>query len=646
MCGISGYVDLKNGVNIRTLIKMNQVIRHRGPDDEGFCLINQNQIFSCYGEDSVEEIKENNTYRSVENMESQTFPIGFGHRRLSILDVSGTGGHQPMVSETGNVIVFNGEIYNYLEIRQRLTESGCRFQTNCDTEVLLQAYNVWGEKCVEHFNGMWAFVIWDAKTKTLFCSRDRFGVKPFYYYLKNNKFIFASELKQLVQDHTIEHKIDRETLATNLVYRLADYDEKTWIKDIVSIPAGCNMCVCIDFEEEKLSKKIRQYWDLRVSAQNRNEKTVLKNFEKEIKRSIQYRMRSDVPVGALLSGGLDSSSLVTLICEQKKQNKEDSVLDTFTSCYDNTIHDEKNYAQIINRFNGCREHLVYPDEYDVGEELRNIVWHLEGDSGYELLGVMQILEEVHRCGIKVVINGQNGDETLLGYERYYAFYFWELIKQRHIIRCLSEMRQASKNSRLRLIELIAYVVYFDFFYIRKMRCKWRANYISSKLKSSIHHKKIKKLLHPVNLLELQYNEIKSTHLPHILKMDDRCYMAHSLESRLPFVDYEYVEMMMSVSPELKIRGGYTKSLLRKLMDARMPSEVTWRTNKLCFSAPCERWSDKISKDFMEELFTNARSKELFDLKKIRRDFARKKNSGAVFDFINVELFMRLFDVVA
>lgn len=644
MCGISGYIDLGNETNIATLIKMNRVIKHRGPDDEGFCLINQNECLACYGEDTIAEIKDNHHYKDITDV-ANAFQIGFGHRRLSILDISAQG-HQPMVSKLGTVVVFNGEIYNYIEIRQKLISLGCEFTTNCDTEVLLQAYDVWGEKCVEFFNGMWAFAIWDPAKKKIFCSRDRLGVKPFYYYIKENKFLFASEIKQLAQDDAIERKIDRETLAANLVYGISDYDEKTWIKDFVCLPAGCNMFIGIDFKEKQLSKEIQQYWELKVSPQNQNEDIILENMDKQIRRSIQYRMRSDVPIGALLSGGLDSSSLVTLICEERKNRGIEEALSTFTSCYDNTVHDEKKYAQIINQFNGCEEHLVYPDEHNVEEELKNLVWHLEGESGYSLLGVMQVLKEVYESGIKVVINGQNGDETLLGYERYYAFYFWELLKEGHIVKFLKEIKQASKNSRLQLKELIAYLMYFKISIIRNIRCHKRARYVSKDLKRCLNYNQLKKLLYPTNLVELQFNEIKATQLPHILRMDDRIYMAHSLESRVPFVDYEYVEMIMNVAPEIKIQDGFTKSLLRKLMDGRMPSEVTWRTHKLGFSAPSERWTNKISEEFMERLFTDARSKELFDLKEVKAEFARRKNSKEIFDFINVELFMRMFDVSA
>ena len=647
MCGITGYLDLEKGIDTSIVRSMNQRIKHRGPDDEGYAFIGTDNSIEAYGDDSLSLIKSNGYYVPVDSIIGNQYFLALGYRRLSILDTSVLG-HQPMFNpDTNNHVVFNGEIYNFIELRKELEECGYHFRSNCDTEVLLNAYEQWGEDCVKHFNGMWAFALWDAKKKQLILSRDRLGVKPLYYFLSRNKMLFGSELKQLTLDNSISHYLNEEVLAANLIYGLSDYDNETLIKNFFVLEAATNLVIQIEPDENKFHViKKYKYWDLKINMEQCSEEQAIKIFDRQFNRSIAYRMRSDVKVGALLSGGLDSSSLVTLISRGLEDEKEKAVLDTFTSCYDNTVHDEKKYAEIINDFNHCHAHYINPKPRDVKNELERLVWHMESITAPAILGFLQVLEAVADTEVKVVLNGQNGDETLFGYERYYAFYFLQLLKKGKIKRAVWEFKQAVKNSRLSFFDMVKYSLYFNVPLVRDTRNKVNAGKVLTKrLRTSLNDKSFHNKLYPKNMENLLYNELTSTQLPHILKMDDKGYMAFSLESRVPFCDYEYVESMVNIRPEIKMKNGFTKYILRRYMDDKMPREVTWRKNKLGFSAPTEWWTEKIDPEYMNHLFEENRSGKVFDITKVRKRY-RKYGAGDkfVFNFIQLEIFMRQFDV--
>ncbi len=646
MCGIAGFINFQK-VDKGLSKKMNTVIRHRGPDDEGYVFVSYDGSFiQAYGSDTNPMIKDSTDYISIEECDTDNTFLSLGHRRLSIIDLS-KNGHQPMKMEK-LVISFNGEIYNYIEIREELKQKGYQFKTESDTEVIINAYLEWDEQCVLHFNGMWAFVIWDGRKRKLFCSRDRLGVKPFYYFLdqKKGKFNFGSELKQIVQDKEIPRILNTNIMASNIVYGISNYSDETLINQIQSLLGGYNLTVQIDLDNGRIeSAKLEQYWDLKIDLNADSEATIIARLGKEIERSLQYRLRSDAQVGVLLSGGLDSSSLVAVINYIRKQNSEDPQIDTFTSVYKNTIHDESAFAHLVNTEFGCTEHFIEPQIEDVELELERMVWHMEGITSLSILGFMKVLEETRNYNNKVIINGQNGDETLFGYERYYAFYFKELMKRGRFRKFIKEFNLASKNSKLRFIDLVKYMAYFNIPFIHDTYCRWRANIcVNKKLFRKIDHKQIKSLLYPSNLEALEYNEIKHTQLPHILWMDDRGYMAFSLESRVPFADYEYVEMAMNIPPEMKIKQGYTKYLLRKCMEGKMSKEIIWRKNKLGFQAPTEKWADKITEEYFEKLLVGRRSGDFFSARKLRQCFQKDRNNIVLIDFILLEIFMKLFDV--
>jgi asparagine synthase (glutamine-hydrolysing) len=644
MCGISGWLTtLESGINVEILGKMNNIAAYRGPDDEGYYVALKNDTFTFLtGNDSVTHGRSISDYNEC----SDVF-LGMGHRRLSILDLS-EAGHQPMAFGNNNIIItFNGEIYNYIEIRNELITKGYSFRTETDTEVILAAYNEWGEDCVERFNGMWAFVIHDRKKRELFCSRDRLGVKPFHYYYDGKNFIFASELKQLCQNHIIPRKMNERQLAVLLTYGITDYSEETLIESIKTLRGGNNLVLKYSEDYRLLELNIYKYWDINTKIKSEE---AIDNVFNVLDEGIKIRMRSDVPVGILLSGGLDSSILTAKVSQYYKSiGVSPQKLQTFTSCYNNYEKgNERQYASEVNRYCSTTEHLIWPDEKETFELYKDLVWHCEGDAPISLLGAYMTLRESAQYGCKVMINGQGSDELMFGYERYYVWYLLDILKADGLMSFLKESKNVIKNSVVDTRTLALMLAYWYFPKVRGLRCYNRMRkYISSPIKREFkNNKQVEEYLRFRNMSDLLYNELRNTQLTHILRYDDRLYMANSIESRVPFVDYKYVEEAIKIPERCKISNGYTKYLLRKNMEGKLPDSVIWRKNKMGWPSPEERWVGRLEIQKVEELFQNPRSKKYFDVDKI---FKRWKKRGYCYQFdkfLNVELFMRLFDVTA
>ena len=641
MCGISGYLDLKREIRWSTLHDMTQIIRHRGPDDEGYAYFGS-QTGSLKGQDTIEE------YASLPDIrdftQSDTY-LAFGHRRLSIIDVTAAG-HQPMFdAEKQYCITYNGEIYNYVEVKQELKEKGHSFSTNSDTEVILEAYKEWGEECVLHFNGMWGFAIYDIRQNKLFCSRDRLGAKPFYYTLDDYKFVFASEIKQICQDPDFECYMNEQMLLSVILFRISDFGNETLIDSIYSLPGGYNLSLHVNLEDRKIDQvHIYQYWDLKIVDHKQSNDM---QWYEMMKESIRLRLRSDAPVGAMCSGGVDSSFLISEIREYYKNAGLDPAnFNTFTTCYHNAEqHDETYFAHLVNEACGVKENLIYPDTYQSFDALKKMIWHMEGECTFSNLGSFMTLGEISKSGVKVLINGQGGDESMFGYERYYAYYFLQLFRQGKWKKMIKAYQEAVKNSRLRVKDMIMYCLYFGFPSIRKAKNLFTARrFVKKDLLEKFDYDKVKYIFRIRDLDTLIYNELRETQLTHILRYDDRGYMAFSMESRVPFIDYKYLECAVNIEPISKIQNGYTKYLIRKQMENKLPADVVWRTKKNGWSSPAERWVSRFTKEEIDELFTNPVSSCYFDIDNIQRAYKKNPVCREFEIFIVIELFMQMFQV--
>lgn len=639
MCGICGWISTKRNIDYNILEKMNNVAKYRGPDDEGYLIEENNSEIQCRGDDTCKELV---SLRHIRSLQNEAY-LALAHRRLSILDLSPMG-HQPMLSDSGNSVIFNGEIYNYIEIRKELETKGYLFNTKSDTEVLLAAYDEWGEKCTSHLNGMWAFAIWDKKNNILFCSRDRLGAKPFYYYLDDSQFIFASEIKQICQNTNVQRKLNLSIISSMIIYDISDYSEETFVKDIHELRGGYNLIVRLNSDHSSiLNINKYKYWDLVI--ENNKIDYSKSNLSDILENSIKIRTRSDVPIGVLLSGGVDSSCLVAALSEQYK--RLDKKIDTYTSCYKNFPEgDEIAYAKQVNEICGTNAHYIYPDEQDTFEVFKNMIWHMEGNTSFSTIGSFLTLKQISSTGVKVLLNGQGSDETMLGYERYYAYYLVRLLKEKGIKQCASEYSKIVRNSKLSAKSLVEYMVYFSNSTMRKNRCinrmkKYLNEPIILKFKNS---NEAKQYLSYRNIDELQYGEIRGIQLTHILRMDDRSYMAFSMESRVPYIDYRYIEEAMYLSVDSKIHNGYTKYCVRKMFENRLPESVIWRRNKMGWPSPQKRWVERFDKEKVLDLFTNARSRTIFNIDELKKQYLVDPSSYPVEKFMIVEQLVRMFDL--
>ena len=380
MCGISGIItssNLKNEKN--NLVKMTNIISHRGPDGFGYY---------------------------------QNEKVNFGHRRLSIIDIT-DGGHQPMTYQEKYTITYNGEVYNYLEIKKTLVEFGYKFQSESDTEVILAAYDKWGVECVQYFNGMWAFAIHDTAKNIVFCSRDRFGVKPFYYStIEDTGFVFGSEIKQVLT--FIKRPIANiKILLSYLVQNITNYSEETFFESILELRGGHNLI----FDLSTNQFLIEQYYNITIddNIQNLSKENAYASFEKELERSITWRMRSDVKVGTCLSGGLDSSSIATFASKINKKVSTQSFCSITAQSTEPTT-DESHYAQLVGKHLGLEQHFTKPTKEDFYKNIDELIYTQEEPFvGPTVFMQYFVMKEARKNGIIVLLDGQAADVSLLGY---------------------------------------------------------------------------------------------------------------------------------------------------------------------------------------------------------------------------------------
>nr|WP_315026719.1 asparagine synthase (glutamine-hydrolyzing) [uncultured Chryseobacterium sp.] len=559
MCGIAGiiYKD-KTFVKQESLKKMTDTMAHRGPDSDGF-FVHQN--------------------------------LGLGHRRLSIIDISESA-NQPFLLDEKHVLSFNGAIYNYIELRQELLQNGYSFKTNSDTEVLIASYDFWGEKCVEKFNGMWAFAIFDIKKNIVFCSRDRFGVKPFYYFTDNKKFVFASEIKPILEIEKIE-KVNLQVLLQYLIINISDQTHETFFEDISKLPGSHNLIYNIDSNEFTIYK----YYDIqyREDIAKLGLKESIALFEKEFENSVKLRLRSDVKIGSALSGGLDSSYVAAVASKILKDS--DNNINKLTAVTVGSLdkrNDESKMASFTTKILGLNHDIITPKTDEFADSFEEVVFKLEEPFG-GLAVYMQkfLMKETNKLGIKVLLDGQGADEILLGYNRYTAAY----LRNHSFYSNLKFLSNIKNHYNISILEGIKIYYYFSNFFIRKLKLKKRGQILKREYLSFIDFSHTKKLTKSYKkIFELQKNEILWCQLPELLKWEDKNSMSYSIETRLPFLDYNFVETCLSINNHYKIRKGWSKYLLRSNLKKFLPDKITYNKRKIGFEGPVDSWwprSEKI-----------------------------------------------------
>jgi asparagine synthase (glutamine-hydrolysing) len=570
MCGIAGIVA-PDGLDPQVLVTMTHLVKHRGPDGFGFA------YYPPGPEIRPEVIHNQNRWphcrRSV---------VGLGNRRLAILDLSELG-NMPMQTEDGSCsITYNGEIYNYCEVRSELEAAGYRFRTRTDTEVLLKAYQHWGEGCLHRFNGMWAFALWDHRKQTLFCARDRFGVKPFYYSLVGRQFFFGSEIKQLIHGAKLPRIANPSAVYHFLEQCLVDYSAETFFQNIFQLPGGHALTLRL---LDPLSLSIWRYWDLAIDPETKpakDDETVFEEFQERWETAVRLRLRSDVPVGCSLSGGIDSSAV---ICQAKKLSPN-LQFHTFSSCVEEEGLDERPFLTAVGKAVNGSEHLVFPRSKVFWETVDSIAYYQ--DEPLQSGGVYAqwcVMAEAQKHRIPVLLGGQGGDESLCGYQKYRYFYLWRLLREGDP-RVFREALLSFRNGTRSGWELSDASRYFPASLRPSFSVVGRLG--SDELRNSSSHQEIN-IGAIGSIAERQKMDLTLASIPSLLHLEDRNSMAHSIETRLPLLDYRLVEFAVNCPTSFKLRDGWSKWILRRVMTGILPDAIRLRKSKLAFTVPQKRW---------------------------------------------------------
>ena len=568
MCGIAGIVAL-DGFDPRTLMTMTHLVSYRGPNGFGFA-------YAMPGKDSRIEIIHNENRAPFVSRPL----IGLGSRRLAILDVS-PNGNMPMEIEDGAFcIVFNGEIYNYREIRAQLEKDGHRFRTGTDTEVILRAYQQWGEECLHRFNGMWSFALWDRAKQKLFCARDRFGVKPFYYALHGGRFYFGSEIKQILVAGNLPRVANPRAVFSFLEWGLLDHSAETFFEGINQLLGG--HCLTLELSVP-LKPQIRRYWELQIKPEVEiSAGPATEEFQERFDNAVRIRLRSDVPVGVCLSGGLDSSAI---LCNAKKI-APDTQFQTFSACFENKALDERDYISAVVSATGGIGHATFPQGPAFWENIRSIVYHQDEPLGSaSAFAQWCVMADAKNHGVSVILGGQGGDETLCGYQKYRYFYLWHLLRHGNP-RFIREMLLWAHNGTTSYWTMSSASRYLPValqrvFSLTERVCTREFRGAVRGISSGLGAAK--------SIAERQKTDLTYSSIPALLRHEDRNSMAHSVESRLPFLDYKLAEFAVNCPASLKLRDGWSKWLLRNAMANTLPEKVRLRKTKLGFNTPEVDW---------------------------------------------------------
>lgn len=571
--------------------------------------------------------------------------VGLGHNRLSVIDLSAAG-RQPMANQDGSVwIVFNGEVYNYVELRRELGSYPYRSRT--DTEVILAAYERWGEGCVERFIGMFAFAIWDARRGRLFCARDRLGIKPFYYARLDGLFLFASEIKALLAAG-VSAEPDLATWATYLTHGLYDHGSETFFSGVRALPPGHTLVL------EGGRETVRAYWDV---AERAAEPLVLEDGDAAaqlrglLADAVRLRLRSDVPLGVNVSGGLDSASLMVTL-DGLVEGAAD--LQTFTASFSDPRYDEEEFADRVPRRHRWARHVARLAPEEVAELTDSVLWHQEAPfGGIATLAYHKLHGLARECGVTVLLEGQGVDEMLAGYEYFRPYHYLDLLEsggwrelRREVCAAGGGAGAAARRAalaaarRLRAGEGVA--VYQD-----------GTPYLAPDLVAP----EVRRLAGEgpefgapfrERLANALYRDLRYTKLPRVLRMNDRLSMAFSRELREPYLDHRLVEFVFRLPGRQKMRAGRNKFLLRHAMEGRLPDEVRL-AGKRAVVTPQREWLRGALRPWVEEIVGSRSFAErgVFDAAAVRAAYRRfcageGENSFFVWQWVNTELWFRRF----
>ena len=638
-------------MDLAALHRATTLLSHRGPDDEGYLLVNtqKDRVFPCGGADSDPKLG----LPPVQDFYGEFFDLAFGFRRLAILDLSPSG-HQPMSNEDGRLwLMLNGEVYNYLDLRQDLERQGHRFRSVSDTETILHGYEARGEKILDHLNGMFGFVLWDRREKKLFCARDRLGIKPLYYFRDQETFLFSSEIKAILKARPELRVPNYPYLKDFIQTGLLDHSSMTLFDRIFHLPPAHFLLISPD------SCRSQRYWDF-------DEKKATGDYDylhpgetlrSLLEEAVRLQLQSDVPVGTCLSGGLDSSSVVALASSMLSHPMK-----SFSSVYEEPGYDEGPFVKMAALAFHADSHVVHPMPGDFLPILRRIVWHMDEPTGAPgIYSQWFVMQEAHGK-VKVLLDGQGGDELLGGYHDYFFPYLlglWNRFQVGKDPRHLTRMgREAFQIWRLvRENFLFMGLRPFTGKLFDKIRTRLGASPSVSVLCPDFARKTPSSAAEPRTsastftdpLSRRLYWDLVRDSIPALLHYEDRNSMAFGIEARVPLLDHRIVEFCLGLSPEFKIRGDKTKFLLREVMADLLPREIVYRRDKKGYPTPLAIWlRDGLYPEIREFLLSpNLQEPPIFDRNKmdaLLKDHrsGRRDLSSEVFRWVTCKLWFQVF----
>jgi asparagine synthase (glutamine-hydrolysing) len=596
MCGLFGIVHRRRAADRAEVDRCTDLAAHRGPDGRG--------VF-------------------VDG------PVGLGHRRLAILDLSERGA-QPMHHPARPVcIVHNGEVYNYLEVREELRSLGHRFRGDSDTEVILAAWLQWGRDCLRRFNGMWAFAILDRERGELFCARDRFGVKPLYWTDTGEAVAFASEIRQL-RPLLAQVRAEKDRVRDFLATGLSDHTPGTFLQGVRQLPGGHWLSIDV-----RTGTATEQRWyelTAAASAAALDPSQAAARLRELLEDSVRLRLRSDVPVGTCLSGGLDSSSVAALASPLYREAAGERFR-AITALSTEAANNEEAYARRMVDSASLDWITVQPGVADFEQALDTVIAGQEEPfAGPSVFMQYFVMQAARRNGVTVLLDGQGGDETLLGYERYYGAWLLDRWREHGVAALPRGFAQiGAANGNLPPARRAAWVLGALFAPLRAGAVRWRYPFLRD---PSLPRAQQEFAHASRDAVAMQKLELSRTNLPMLLRYEDKNSMQHGIETRLPFLDWRLAEFALGLRASVKMHEGWSKWTLRAAMADRLPHDIAWRRNKIGFEAPAATWLAALLPRVKAEVTASRFLEPYVDLARLR----------ASIDRVDHRMLWRLFNV--
>jgi asparagine synthase (glutamine-hydrolysing) len=603
MCGIVAVIRTP-GAEPVDVVSMTDVLAHRGPDGEGYLVASRDDV-------DLPRVMERE--EAIAGNQMGNWEVGLGHRRLAILDTSSAGA-QPMLDRvTGRAIVHNGEIYNFIELRVELQARGYRFCTQTDTEVILAAYDAWGAECLQRFNGMWAFVILDWRKRELFAARDRLGIKPLYYTNGPWGLALASEIKAFTQLPHWRARMNPQRAYEFLTFGALDHTDETLFSGVKQLAAGHQVTIALGNDRSAtINSRWKPWWRFPdFSVDNRPFDVAVQEFRNLFCDAVRLHLRSDVPVGSCLSGGIDSSAVVCTVNKLLRDNGRGSVQHTFSAVYPGAAVDESRFIDTVAKACQVDSRTCSPSVQDLPAHLTELIWTQdEPFTTTSIFAQWSVFASARKAGVTVMLDGQGADEQLAGYPHYAAAQAQALFSSGQVIEAWREAGNYAGLGLRRRRNTMAMAG--DFLLPRPVRqflrglagyparppwlsrqglerlgVGWRYPY--ERLRGG------RTFVHEVSRLHMTRSV-----LPMLLHYEDRNSMAHSIEARVPFLDHRLVAFLAGLATNHKVVGGETKRILRAALTDLLPPDIRNRRDKIGFATPEAEWMSGPLRQFMND----------------------------------------------